>query len=224
MLRFYGDSPPHYLHSLQLGGVCPHCRQGSRFALVTSQDFARLKALGANELTASYSCELCLKSIPILWSIVDWPGSGPAPRVANPQWMVAVLEDFDFEYVPEAVQKEIKEALACLSVNAYSGFAALSRRAVQAICSDLGAAGSSRVEKQIDEMIELTGMDDGVRELAKQIMLTGHDGAHPHLPEVSSERTQVLLVLLRDLTYQIYTRPGKVREAAALRQQAILSR
>ncbi len=68
---------------------------------------------------------------------------------------------------------------------------------------------------------ELTGLDEGGRELARQIMLTGHDGAHPHLPEVDQARAAVLLSLLQDLTYQLYTRPGKAREAAELRQRAV---
>jgi len=54
-------------------------------------------------------------------------------------------------------------------------------------------------------------------------MLTGHDGAHPHLPEVGQERAAVLLSLLKDLVYELYTRPGKVKKAASLRQQSIAS-
>ena len=41
------------------------------------------------------------------------------------------------------------------------------------------------------------------------------------MPEIDAERADILLSLLRDLTYQLYTRPGKVKEASALRQRAI---
>ena len=70
-------------------------------------------------------------------------------------------------------------------------------------------------------MVDIAGMDDEWKELALQIMLTGHDGAHPHLPDVDTGRAAVLLDLLRDLTYQLYTRPGNIRKAAELRQEAI---
>ncbi|MES1952584.1 hypothetical protein S4A8_17077 [Salinisphaera sp. S4-8] len=119
------------------------------------------------------------------------------------------------------MQGEIEEALDCLSVNAFNGFAALCRRVVQAICAELGAEGSNKVEKQIKQMFEITELDDQWEDLAKQIMLAGHDGAHPHLPEVNSNRAQVLLSLLRDLCYELFTRPGNIRASAALRAEAI---
>lgn len=55
-------------------------------------------------------------------------------------------------------------------------------------------------------------------------MLSGHDGSHPHLPEMNQERASVLLSLLQDLTYQLYTRPGNIEAAAELRKKAIESK
>ncbi len=121
----------------------------------------------------------------------------------------------------EEIEKEIEEALGCLSVSAFNGFAAVCRRAIQAICTNLGADATTKVKGQVEEMIHLTGLGKEWKELALQIMLSGHDGSHPHLPEMNAERAGVLLSLLRDLTYQLYTRPGKVKEASALRQRAI---
>lgn len=116
------------------------------------------------------------------------------------------------------------EGLACLSVGAVNGFAAVCRRAIQAICTDLGAAATTKIKGQIGDMIRLTGLDQEWEGLAIQIMLSGHDGAHPHLPEVGSDRAAVLLSLMQDLTYELYTRPGKIKGAAALRAKAIEQR
>ena len=62
--------------------------------------------------------------------------------------------------------------------------------------------------------------DDETFEQLHQIMLTGHDGAHPHLPELSAARAAVLLQLMKDVLYQLYVRPAKIREARELRRQA----
>jgi len=105
-------------------------------------------------------------------------------------------------------------------MSAFNGFAAMCRRSIQSICTDLGAEASTKVQSQIKEMIDMVGLDQEMIELATQIMLSGHDGAHPHLPEVDQERAKILLSLLQDLTYQLYTRPGKVKEAAKLRKSA----
>ena len=169
---------------------------------------------------ANYTCDACLGAIPILWEIENWQTTDD-PIVRNPKAVLPVREPYDFEHVPEVIEKEIGEALDCLSVNAFNGFAGVCRRAVQAICTNLKTKGSTRVKKQIEEMANLMGLDEEWKDLTIQIMLSGHDGAHPHLPEVDNARAGVMLSLLQDLTYQLYTRPGKVKESAKLRQEAI---
>jgi hypothetical protein len=219
MLKIIGTQPPANLVTLQLGGICPHCNFGTRFSLAvqpnhrTSQDNAR-------ELVAGYLCDSCLKAIGILWQVqsADLPGN---VVVFAPEMILRVREPFDFAHVPDSVKKEISEGLDCLSVNAYNGFAAMCRRAVQSICTSLGAEGSTKVQSQIIEMAELVGLDAETKQIALEIMLTGHDGSHPHLPDVNSERASVLLALVRDLAHQIFTRPGKIKESVALRKAAI---
>ena len=95
------------------------------------------------------------------------------------------------------------------------------RRAVQSICTYLGAERSTKVQAQINEMAELAKLSPETKKLALEVMLTGHDGSHPHLPDVNAERAMVLLSLIQDLTYQLFTRPGKIEESAVLRKAAI---
>jgi Domain of unknown function (DUF4145) len=218
-LTFYGAKPAASITSLRLGGVCPNCKTGSRFTLEISPREDVLSNDRVNQFVASYACDNCLAPIPIKWTIQSWQNHSPV--VHTPEVLILSREPFDFEYIPKSVTKEIEEALNCLSVNAWNGFAAVCRRAVQAICVDLGAGASTRVQNQIEEMITMTALGDIWKELAIEIMLAGHDGSHPHLPDVTSERASVLLGLLKDLTYQLYTRPGKIKESAQLRQGAI---
>ena len=73
-------------------------------------------------------------------------------------------------------------------------------------------------------MAELSDLAEELRELAYQVMLGGHDGSHPHLPAVDETRAALLLELLRDLTHELYTRPGRIKHAANLRNAAIEQR
>jgi len=183
---------------------------------------ARPDTLGRDNIgvfIASYSCDNCRAPLPVQWHIREWRGGDPV--VFGPKVVIPAKEPYDFSFVPEVVTQEIDEALNCLSVNAYNGFAAVCRRAIQAICTNLGADASTKVKAQIEDMIATTGLGEEWKDLAIQIMLSGHDGSHPHLPDLSSERANVLLSLLKDLTYQLYTRPGKIKQASQLRQSAI---
>ena len=66
-------------------------------------------------------------------------------------------------------------------------------------------------------------IDDETFGVLKQIVIDGHDGAHPHLPRLGPERGAVLLELMKDVLYQLYVRKGKLKEAMELRQASIKS-
>ncbi len=219
MLVFYGPRPPDLFWSLRLGGQCPHCEKGTRYTLVTSPDTNILRTDKIPNFVASYACQICLWAIPVQWTIVKWNDASNFV-VADPREILPVKEPFAFDHLPEVVRKEIDEALNCLSVGAYNGFAACCRRSIQSLCTNLGAETTTKVKKQIDYMAEVTGLEDDLKDLALQVMLAGHDGAHPHLPDMDATRAAAILSLLQDLTYELYTRPGKVKEAAALRKTA----
>jgi hypothetical protein len=194
---------------------------GARFSRTTVPESAKFQAdRKILHFVLNYTCDVCLGPIPIQWRIAGWESNG-LPVVSEAKLVIAVREPFDFEYVPKEVSNEIAEALDCLSVGSTNGFAALCRRAIQAVCTNLGAGASTKIKAQIDEMADISNLDQEWKDVALQVMLTGHDGAHPHLPDVDQERATMLLSLLRDLIYQLYTRPGKVKASAGLRRKKV---
>lgn len=217
MLKFYQGNPGFPLSKIVIGGMCPHCKTGTRFMRTTDPN-DRFYEERIEHIVINYSCEICLEPIPVQWYVSAMAGD---PAVKYPIIVTPAVEEFDFEYIPIDVKNEIQDALNCLSVNSYNGFAAISRRAIQAICTDLGANSSTKIKKQILDMAKENNLEQDVVDTAIQVMLSGHDGSHPHLPEVDSSRAELLLALMQDLTYQIYTRPGKLRKTAEARIEAI---
>lgn len=134
-----------------------------------------------------------------------------------PQLESNALEPFEHKYLPQEVGDDFREALVCYAHDCWNAFAAMCRRCLQSVAQHLGADGSTKVEAQIKELKDMGVVDDESFAQLRQVMLAGHDGAHPHLPKLSRERAAVLLQLVKDVLYQLCVRPGKVREAAALR-------
>ena len=219
MFEFYGRQPPGQLSDIEVGGRCPHCHIGVKFIRTTEPSLMALTRNSVLDVVIDYVCTLCRKSVPIRWHIYAFDAK--AIGVDNPRNVEPARMSFDFEFVPDDIRKEIEEALDCLSVNAYNGFAAVCRRSIQVTCTNLGAGATTKVQQQIADMIRITNLEEEWEEMAIQIMLSGHDGAHPHLPDMNPERARIMLTLLQDLMYQIYTRPGKIKESAILRKKAI---
>jgi len=130
-------------------------------------------------------------------------------------------ESFDFQYLPPEVATDFKEALVCYSSGAVNGFAAMCRRTVQSVAGELGANGTDKVLNQLKDLKAMAEIDDDTFSVLKQIVVDGHDGAHPHLPKINPQRASVLLELMKDVLYQLYVRKGKLKEAMTLRQAAI---
>ncbi len=99
----------------------------------------------------------------------------------------------------------------------------MTRRTIQSAANEIGAKGKSKVQNQIKEMKNMAEIDDETYEILNQIIIDGHDGAHPHLPNLSAERAEILLELLKDVMYQLFVRKGKLKKAVELRKDQITS-
>jgi len=131
------------------------------------------------------------------------------------------METFEFEYLDGDVRDDFQEALKCFSYNCFNAFAAMCRRTIQSLAEQLGAKGKDKVTKQIVELKDLLSIDDETYQILEQIIITGHDGAHPYLPRITPERAAILLALMKDVLNQLCVRKKKLEEAAQLRKKAI---
>ena len=198
---------------------CPFCDTVSTLTVVSVPRVDILNARGLKEFVSGHACDHCNKAIPLVWHVVGIDSGGI--HVGLVTEVILAREPFNFAHLPEAVKSDVQEVLACLSVKSYNGFAAMCRRTIQSTCRALGAGGSTRVEKQLNELRELASLDEETFSALKEIMLGGHDGAHPQLPPVDEERSVLLLQLLRDVMFQLFTRPGLIKKAATKRTEAI---
>jgi len=130
-------------------------------------------------------------------------------------------ETFEHQYLPEEVSCDFRETLTCYSVSCFNAFAAMCRRTLQSCFTALGAQGKAKVLSQLKDVKDAAELDDETYGILEQIIIAGHDGAHPHLPSLSKERAAVLLELMKDILYQLFVRKAKMQEAIAMRKQAI---
>jgi hypothetical protein len=76
-----------------------------------------------------------------------------------------------------------------------------------------------RVQYQIQDLKEIADIDEETYAIINQIIIDGHDGAHPHLPILTFERAKILLELMKDVMFQLFVRKGKMEQAAELRKK-----
>ncbi len=167
-----------------------------------------------------YRCDSCNEPVFLRFRIARDPGNSRAIIADEYEEVELPGEDFEFKYLKGEVLSDFQEALTCYSDGAHNGFAAMCRRTVQSVCADLGAEGKDKVLNQLADLKAMAQIDEETFSLLKQIVIDGHDGAHPHLPKLNRERAAVLLELMKDVLYQLYVRKGKLQEAMSLRADA----
>ena len=202
---------------------CPHCGVQSNISAVSIPRYEFVRRFKPHRVGIVYRCDSCNEPVFLRFRVKHDFGNNRFHIHQEYEEIESPQETFEFKYLPENVAGDFREALVCYSSHAHNGFAAMCRRTVQSACTDLGAEGKDKVLSQLRDLKEMAQVDDDTFDILKQVIVDGHDGAHPHLPRLNSERAAVLLELMKDVLYQLYVRKGKLREATALRKEAIQS-
>ena len=193
---------------------CPHCGVDNPLLPIVINKFSTERHSGGyKRYWATFRCATC--------GGVVLAGSNKEEGDIKEMYPSGIKETFDCSYLPQDVEDDFTEALTCYSNSCLNAFGSMCRRCVQSVSTNLGAKGSDRVLNQLKELKDMAQIDDETFNVLKQIIIAGHDGAHPHLPTLSSERAKMLLELMKDVLYQIYIRKAKIQEVIKLRKNTI---
>lgn len=199
--------------------ICPHCAVKASAVPISVPRYGLIGRFKLAEVGIVARCGSCDRAIFLRYRV---------QRIGNPHILAddfellnRAIEPFEVKYLSGAVLDDFNEALVCYANTCWNAFAAMCRRCIQSVCESFGADGTTKVQSQLKELEAMGVAEPETFAQLNQIMLSGHDGAHPHLPALSAARAAVLLQLMKDVLYQLYVRPAKIREAGELRRQAL---
>ncbi len=192
---------------------CPHCNQSTP----TLEKQREVETYNIDKSTYRcwrfYKCNNCGKVVSAWaksWNedVEEW-----FPHFIQP--------DYDFSSIPSPIDEDFREALTCYSNGCYNAFASMCRRTVQSIAEHFKIDGSAKVDKQVKALVAELALDDETGEKLQSILITGHDGAHPHLPKVSPERANTLLEVMDKLLQDFFKRGEGAKRLIELRKKEI---
>jgi hypothetical protein len=218
-----GDSPTE-VFDRHYALKCPHCAAMSNVSAISIPRFEYLLRFQPKRVAIGYRCDACSDAVILRYTPKYDFGNNRVFLSDEYEQLERPAETFEFTYLPTEVAEAFREALTCYQHGCHNAFAAMCRRCVQSVATNLGAKGTDRVLGQLQDLKDTAEIDDDTFTVLKQIIIDGHDGAHPHLPDLTPHRTGVLLELMKDVLYQLYVRKGKLQEAMRLRSEAIEAR
>ena len=202
---------------------CPHCQRDTNLTAISIPKYEYLARFRPAHIGIVYKCDACQEPIFAKFIISKYDIGNHKILIEDNSFQVTevAIEPFEYEYLPDQVKTDFIEAANCYAIGCYNAFAAMCRRTIQSLAMDLGAIGKDKVKLQLTELKDALAIDEESYTMLVQIIVDGHDGAHPHLPPLSRERAVILIELMKDVLYQIYVRKAKLQEAARLRQEQI---
>jgi len=200
---------------------CPHCLVQSNVTAISIPRYEFLARFQPEKIGIVYRCDSCNEPIFLRFSINNYELGNLRIMISETyEEIERPMEVFELQYLPSEVERDFREALTCYSVCCFNAFGAMCRRTVQSASNELGAKGKDKVLRQLKDLKAMAEIDDETFKVLEQIIIAGHDGAHPHLPELSSERAEILMELMKDVLYQLFVRKQKIQEAVESRQKA----
>jgi len=198
---------------------CPHCSTLTALIPIAIPRFGMIHRFRLTETGLVYRCSSCNRAVFLRFKVQSL--SNPVTLSDEFDQITTALEPFEMQYLASPVLDDFREALTCYANSCWNAFTAMCRRYIQSVSETLGAEGSSKVQAQLQDLKNMGVADDETFEQLHAVMLAGHDGAHPHLPALSPARAAILLQLMKDVLYQLFVRPARIREAGELRKEAI---
>ena len=201
---------------------CPHCGTFSNLTAISIPRYEYLARFRPQQVGVFYRCDSCNSPIPLKFRVgYSRISSGYIDLSEEYQEIEKAKESFEYKYLPPEVKNDFEEALICYSNNCYNAFGAMCRRCIQSALTELGVKGTDKVVNQLKELKETAELDDETFKILEQIIISGHDGAHPHLPKLSPDRAIILFELMKDVLYQLFVRKSKIQETMELRKKKI---
>ncbi|MHB8666794.1 MAG: DUF4145 domain-containing protein [Burkholderiales bacterium] len=198
---------------------CPHCSTLTALIPVSVPRFELMHRFRLKEVGLVYRCSSCNRAVFLRFKVHIL--GNPITLSDDYEQITTSLEPFEMQYLAGAVLDDFREALTCYANSCWNAFAAMCRRCIQSVSETMGATGTTRVQAQLQELKSMAVTDEETFQQLHAIMVTGHDGAHPHLPALSQARAVILLQLMKDVLYQLFVRPAKIRESSELRKDAV---
>jgi hypothetical protein len=221
-MNITGDNSFQHLVDHPVNLRCPHCSTLTALIPIAIPRYELLHRFKITDTGVVYRCSSCNGPVFLKHKVLKL--QNPVTLSDQFEQITSSLEPFEMQYLAGPVLEDFREALTCYANSCWNAFASMCRRCIQSISESMGAAGTTKVQNQLQELRHMGVTDDETFEQLHAIMLTGHDGAHPHLPALSPARAEVLLQLMKDVLYQLYVRPAKIREASELRKNAIANK
>ena len=191
---------------------CPHCGVHAPLVPIATPAFDELSASRPRHAGVAFRCAACNEPRFARTAIRSF-GDDHIVLSANLVEVERSREHFQYNYLPDRIQRLLREAFGCYTADLFLAFGVLCRRTI-AIAADEGAAPDlATFRKLYDDATTLAELDPDTRAVLDEVLFGG--GVEP---EIDANQAAVLIEIVKDMFQQRYVRTAKLRRAIRMRR------
>jgi len=192
---------------------CPHCGAHAQLIPVATPPFASIVATRPKHVGLVFRCAACNEPR-FLRASVREIGADRVELAANLTEVERSRERFQFGYLPEPLERLLRETLECYTAGVLAAFAMMCRRSVDAALGALDGDAHRRWRDATAEVLRVSDIDDDTARVVEDILF----GEAETPTEVLPDEAAVLIEVVKDLFYQSFVRTAKLRAAIRMRR------
>jgi Domain of unknown function (DUF4145) len=200
-------------------GMCPHCSLPSLHMFVVGPHIKPTSGTNGPESNVLVQCQNCQA----VTFIIGHRNNQHSPLyVYKESFPIGNPEASVDKAITTGVRADFVEAQRCRSVNAYKATVVMCRRALQASCQDLKAAGYRLID-QIDDLAAKGKITTALKGMAHDVRKLGNEGAHPDedgLGDVTEEDADDIVEFTRQYFEHVYVMPARSESFRKRREAA----
>jgi hypothetical protein len=192
---------------------CPHCGAHAQLIPVATPPFDAIVATRPKHVGLVFRCAACNEPR-FLRASVREIGADRVELAANLTEVERSRERFQFGYLPEPLERLLRETLECYTAGVLAAFAMMCRRSVDAALVVLDGDAQRRWRDATAEVLRVGDIDDDTARVVEDILFG--EGETP--TEVLPDEAAVLIEVVKDLFYQSFVRTAKLHAAIRMRR------
>lgn len=193
---------------------CPHCGAHAQLLPVATPSYEALVQSRPRHVGIVYRCAACNEPRFVRAAVRGFE----TDRVELAASLVEVerlRERFHYAYLPDRVERLLREALDCYTAGTYNAFASMCRRTVNvglSMASD--ASARRRWQDIVRDALHVGEIDAPTARSIEAVLFA--EQSDP--PEIGADEAAILIEIVKDLFYQAYVRTAKLQAAMRMRR------
>lgn len=192
---------------------CPHCGAHTQLLPVAAPSFEMLAQTRPRNVGLLFRCAACNEPR-FLRAAVRAVGPERIDLAPHLVEVERTRERFQYHYLPDNVERLLRETLECYSFGALEAFATMCRRTTRAALRALDGNARARWHDSLIDVLRVCDIDSVTSHTLETVLF----GEEEDLPSVTPDEAAVLVEALKDLFYQSYVRAAKLRAAMKMRR------